>query len=97
MVDGKRAGNNPTTPNRVTLMMATVDFLRGILRPGMTAYLCALVTAVYVMTREKLRVEDLTAEQAIELFRYIVATILYVWTTITLWWFGTRNRQQQPK
>ena len=76
----------------VTFMMAVVDFLRGILRPGMTAYLCALVTVMFLWARDLAEKHGyhLSAEQAYSLVLQIVATILYCWTTATLWWFGTR-------
>lgn len=76
----------------ITLMMATVDFLRGILRPGMTAYLCALVTLMFFWARDLAERHGyhMTAEHAFQLVLQIVATILYAWTTATLWWFGTR-------
>jgi hypothetical protein len=80
----------------VTLMMAMVDFLRGILRPGMTAYLCALVTLMFFWARDLAERHGyhMTAEQAFHLVLQIVATILYCWTTATLWWFGTRPPKQ---
>lgn len=76
----------------VTMMMGVVDFLRGILRPGMTAYLCALVTVMFHWARDLAEKHGyhMTAEQAYSLVLQIVATILYCWTTATLWWFGTR-------
>ena len=76
----------------VTLLMGFVDFLRGVLRPGMTAYLCALVTVMFYWARDLAEQHGyhLTAEQAYSLVLQIVATILYCWTTATLWWFGTR-------
>lgn len=78
-------------------VMVLVDALRGFVRPALTLYLCALVTAIYFLSRDKLKAEDLTAEQALELLKYLIASILYVWTTITLWWFGTRNKGQANK
>lgn len=78
--------------NVVVFMMAVVDFFRGILRPGMTAYLCALVTMMFFWARDLAASHGhhMTAEQAFSLVLQIVATILYCWTTATLWWFGTR-------
>jgi hypothetical protein len=74
------------------LLMAVVDFARGILRPGMTIYLCYVVTEMFFWVRH---VADkygntLTADQIMQLMVQIIATILYVFTTATLWWFGTR-------
>jgi len=84
-------GNLTTGQNWV---MVLLDALRGAVRPVLTIYLCILVTIVYALAREKLRAEDLNAAQALELLSYIINTILYVWTTVTLWWFGTRNKSQ---
>lgn len=81
----------------VTIMMALVDFTRGILRPGMTAYLCGLVTAMFLWVRE-LAVAyglTLTPDQVVQLMTQIIATILYVFTASALWWFGARPPKRQ--
>ena len=36
-------------------------------------------------------------DQTEEMWGLIVGTILYLTTTCVLWWFGTRNKQEQPK
>lgn len=78
--------------NLVMLMMATVDFTRGMLRPGMTIYLCVLVTMMFTWVKQLASQYGLqmSAEQVITLVTQIIATVLYVFTTITLWWFGSR-------
>lgn len=81
----------------VTLLLGLVDFMRGILRPGMTAYLCWLTTIMFFWVRE-LAVQHgltLTAEQVMSLMVQIIATILYVFTTCALWWFGARPPKQR--
>ena len=83
------------TPNQ-TWLMVLLDFFRGAVRPALTLYLCILVTAIWIEARIQLRAEDLSNDQALELFKLVLGTIVYVWTTVTLWWFGTRNRQKQP-
>lgn len=75
-------------------LMVLLDFCRGIVRPALTIYLCALVTIIYYLARDKVQGEDLTSDEALELLKLITGTILYVWTTCTLWWFGTRNKKQ---
>lgn len=77
-------------------MLVLLDFLRGIVRPGLTVYLCVLTTMVYSQARQLLENEDLDVDQAMEVERLIVSTILYLTTTCVLWWFGTRNRGTQP-
>jgi len=78
--------------NTVLLMMGIVDFTRGILRPGMTIYLCFLVSAMFMWAKGLAEAYgiSMTSEQVVDLITQIIATILYVFTTVTLWWFGTR-------
>lgn len=68
------------------------DFLRNIVRPGLTVYLCVLTTLVYIEARGLVAKEDLDATAALAQSARIVETILYLTTTCVLWWFGTRNR-----
>lgn len=71
-----------------------LDALRGLIRPLLTLYLCALTTFIYFKAQSVLNVEYLTAEKAHELILTIINTVLYLWTTVTLWWFGTRNKSK---
>jgi len=77
-------------------LMVILDFIRGSIRPALTLYLCVLVTVIYYLARDKVRSEELTSAEALDLLKLLIGTILYVWTTITLWWFGTRNKRKQP-
>jgi len=76
----------------IMLMMGFVDFLRGALRPGMTIYLCFLVSAMFAWVKSLAEEYGIvmTPEQVLTLITQIITTILYVFTTVTLWWFGTR-------
>lgn len=78
-------------------LMVLLDFLRGLIRPGLTVYLCVLTTMIYVQARELLNKEDLSSVEALEIERQIISTILYLTTTCVLWHFGTRNKQSGPK
>lgn len=77
-------------------LLGLVDVIRGIVRPGLTIYLCVITTMIYDDAQRRMG-SDLTAAQALELVKMIVATVLYLTTTCVLWWFGTRNRQAPPK
>lgn len=77
-------------------LLGLVDVIRGIVRPGLTIYLCVITTMMYA-DAQRLVGAGLTAAQALELVKMIVATVLYLTTTCVLWWFGTRNRQAAPK
>ena len=72
-----------------------LDFARGVVRPALTLYLCGLVTLIYFATRDKLKAEDLTPDQALELFKLLIGSIIYVWTSCTLWWYGSRNKSSE--
>lgn len=77
-------------------VMVLLDFARGIIRPFLTAYLCVFVTYIWFQVRALLSMEDLDADSVIQIWKTVVATILYVWTTVTLWWFGTRSKTAPP-
>jgi len=76
-----------------------LDVLRGVIRPGLTVYLCAITTAVYLEARGILAAAgaSLNPSQALAVHDLIVGTILYLTTTTVLWWFGTRNSQHPPQ
>ena len=78
--------------NCIVLMMAVVDFARGMLRPGMTIYLCVLVTLMFAWAKQLAEQYGVhvTEKLVMDVITQIIATILYVFTTITLWWFGSR-------
>jgi len=78
-------------------VLVLLDAFRGVVRPGLTVYLCALTTYVWFQVRGLLAAEDISSAQALEIWRLVIGTILYLTTTCILWWFGTRNKQTQPK
>lgn len=86
------AGNLTPAQNWV---MVILDAFRGAVRPMLTIYLCVLTTMIYVQARGLLAQEDLDVKQAMDLMDYIVHSILYLTTTISLWWFGTRNKESR--
>lgn len=74
-------------------LLVFLDFCRGIVRPALTIYLCVLVTLLWLEARRIVGKEDLGPKEAVDLMQTIIGSIIYVWTTCTLWWFGTRNKQ----
>lgn len=76
-----------------------LDFVRGLVRPGLTVYLCVITTAVYFQAYSLLEREGVSLDvgNAMKLIELVVGTILYLTTTCVLWWFGTRNKQKPPK
>lgn len=78
-------------------LLVILDFVRGIVRPGLTLYLCVLTTYIWWQVRQLLSLEELDASAVLNVWQTVVATILYLTTTVVLWWFGTRNRQDAPR
>jgi|GEM_PF-1115077 len=74
------------------VLMALVDFVRGIVRPGLTAYLVFETTILLAWARELVARNGVqfTVEQSHGLVMQIVQTVLYLATVSVVWWFGTR-------
>ncbi len=75
-----------------TWLMVVLDFVRGIVRPGLTIYLCVLTTLVYFQAREIQVRTGISSEEAYAVVKQVTSTILYLATTCLLWWFGVRNK-----
>jgi len=79
-------------------MLVLLDFIRGIIRPGLTVYLCAITTMVYLEAKAVVVMLGKTLDPvaAMDTYTLIINTILYLTTTCVLHWFGTRNKQKAP-
>jgi hypothetical protein len=77
-------------------LLVLLDFLRGVVRPGLTVYLCAITTLIYVEARAIMAGVSFATADAMRVHDLIVNTIMYLTTTCVLWWFGTRNSQKPP-
>jgi len=75
----------------IGILFAIVDFVRGMTRPILTAYLCILTTWLALQVYALIKI-PLTEDQAYELMSQIIFVVLYLTTTVVLWWFGTRNK-----
>lgn len=75
-------------------MFVLLDFIRGIVRPGLTIYLCVLTTLIYMESRS-LMGGSVDPMEASKLLHEVVGTVLYLTTTCLLWWFGVRNKGQK--
>ena len=81
-----------------TFMLSAVDALRGVVRPVMTFYLCGLTSAMFFWASALAKEQGvaLDAAQVVALMQQVISTVLYVFTTISVFWFGGRLLQQ-PK
>jgi len=81
----------------ITMLMALVDFMRGALRPLLTAYFVVLTTYIFVWTADLTKASGaLSQEQVNHIVVMIITNVLYLSTVSALFWFGTRppNKQQ---
>lgn len=73
-----------------------VDFLRGIVRPIETLYFTGLLT--YVSYRAFLMFDSMSqfnqSTVVSQLVPEVISTVLYLSTTIILWWFGVRQKSK---
>jgi len=74
--------------------MIMVDFFRGMIRPSMTIYMTILTTLIYTQLMELVGGLDgvIDKDMALALVQQIILVILYITSTIILWWFGTRQK-----
>lgn len=70
-------------------ILVLLDALRAIIRPGLTVYLCAITTLIYVQTRSLIAGNP---GDSFVLLGKLVDTILFLTTTVVLWYFGSRNK-----
>jgi hypothetical protein len=82
----------------VRIAMGLVDAVRGLMRPGITAYTLFMLTAVFWWVRDLYRQMGLqmTQAQVHDLAIQCVGTIFYLAVTTVVWWFGVRP-SQPPK
>lgn len=77
----------------VSVMFGFVDFLRGIMRPLLTIYLCAVSTWVTYKAYELLMLTKsaMTTPEALGIFTSSTSIVMYLTTTVVCWWFGSRQ------
>lgn len=73
-------------------VMVLLDAIRAIIRPGLTIYLCVLTSLIYFQTRGLIQTNQ---GDSFALLEKLVNTILYLFTTIVCWYFGTRNKNSK--
>jgi hypothetical protein len=93
----ERFSNAATVSGGQQWILVLLDAFRGSVRPLLTIYLCALMTFVWYQVRQELAGIEIGPQAALDVWRMVVANILYLTTTVVLWWFGTRNKGPQPK
>jgi hypothetical protein len=77
----------------ITFLFGLVDFVKALIRPGITLYLTIAMTVIYFNAMDIIKMAGgvYDVEMATELFNQITQNILYVGTSCIMWWFGDRR------
>lgn len=77
----------------VALLFGIVDFIKGMIRPSLTLYLCGVTTWVTMLAWKVMQSSgtSITATQALELFQDTTSIVVYLTVSCVTWWFGDRR------
>jgi len=77
----------------ISILFGFVDFLRGIIRPVLTVYLCGVTTWVTWMAWQIMQAHGIgmTAVQATVIFNDVTSIVTYLTVSCVTWWFGDRR------
>ena len=77
----------------VATMFGFVDFIKGLIRPGLTMYLVGLTTWVSFKAWEIMQMDGvvMSISEATDIFSDITSIVIYLTVSCTLWWFGDRR------
>jgi hypothetical protein len=71
-----------------------IDWLRGFMRPALTAYMVGMSTVITLMAWKIINeygLQAITADQAVQIFREVISIIIYLAVSCVTWWFGDRS------
>lgn len=74
----------------IAVLMAFVDFIRGMIRPVLVVGLTYVTTRLLSQAYAVMPDEGMSPTQAFEVINSITNTVLYITSTAVLWYFGTR-------
>ena len=78
----------------LAFLLGIVDFIKRLIRPGLTLYLVGLTTWITLIARDiiiQANGKDLTALQAKGIFENVTTIVIYLTVTCVTWWFGDRR------
>lgn len=77
----------------LSVLFGLVDFLKGLMRPGLTMYLVGMTTWITMMAWEIMNQNQvtITAEQAYNIFTDVINIVIYLTVSCVTWWFADRR------
>lgn len=83
------------TPVALLLAMALgfVDFLKGLMRPGLTLYLTGITTWLTWTAYSILQTAgmQISSQQALDIYNQVTSIVIYLTVSCVTWWFGDRR------
>lgn len=77
----------------IAFLFGFTDFLRGVIRPSLTVYLCGVTTWVTWKAWEIMQMEGviMDLESATAIFNDTTSIVTYLTVSCVTWWFGDRR------
>lgn len=77
----------------IAMLFGLTDFIRGMLRPALTIYLCGVTTWVTWMAWTIMQQHglELSSFQAVQIFQENIGVVLYLTISAVTFWFGDRS------
>lgn len=77
----------------ISFLFGFTDFIRGMIRPTLTVYLCGVTTWVTLMAWKIMQSSgtEITATQAMTIFQDTTSIVVYLTVSCVTWWFGDRR------
>ena len=76
-------------------LFVLLEFAKGAVTPGLTLYLCAITTIIYLKAAKLLNGDIILPGMAYDMVSQIINTVLYLTTTACMYAFGIRNREKR--
>lgn len=94
-INDKASYSDPTKMGAIgRFFMGMVDFFRGMIRPSITIYMAVLTTLIYKELMDMVGGLEgvIDKDMALSLVQQVILVVLYITSTVILWWFGTRQK-----
>lgn len=77
----------------IAVLFGLVDFIRGLVRPALTVYLCGVTSYITYMAWKIMNMNGvaLTSAQAVAIFNDVTSIALYLTVSCITFWFGDRQ------
>jgi len=77
----------------IATMFGFLDFLKGLMRPGLTLYLTGVTSWITWMAWQIMQKDGITmtSAEAIAIFTEVTSIVVYLTVSCVTWWFGDRR------